>query len=334
MRGSGVLLIAVVLVAGCGPITRNVVRSSIDEEAQRDNWDKLRTPLRQLAGEVAKGVIDAGTSSQIASSLDASIDRFVRTVLHAAAEGLGAEVSPAMARTVRATVDEVLAAILSDGTRRGAAEIADALTAAAMTGLARGIRDQLAPAFATALDANLGPAMQRMIEHNLGPAIAKALQADLGPALAKTLQNDLGPAFAATLKTDLTPALEDAARRTSTAAGQGFIDGIDRSAGPLVAKQLDRLHDLADRADHDVYAIALVMLLAIVACGLGLALWRHHRIADTHHEALHLVTSQIRRMSAEPAVRDLVQQIKTAGEGRQAGALLDDHLPVQPSSKS
>jgi hypothetical protein len=343
MRGSAVVLIAVVFLGACGWATREVVRSSIDEETQRANLNKLHGPIRELAGEVAKGVIEAAkgaalgaTSPELTSRVDAAVERFVRTVLHAASDGLDADVSPAMARAVRATINEALAAFLSDGTKHGVSELTDALTAAAMAGLARGIREQIGPAAANALDTHLGPAMQRMIEHNLGPAIAEALQHDLGPAFAETLRHDLGPAFAATLKSDLTPAVAEAARSTAAAAGEGFVDGVNHRAGPLVDRDFERLQAVIDKAEQDAHSVLRfvpIALLAIVIGALAVVLWLRHQAANAGRDALHLVTSEIGRMSAEPAIVELAQRIKTAGEGRRAGAFLAAHLRSHPSSK-
>jgi hypothetical protein len=338
LRGSVVLLVAIVFLGACAGTTRGVVREvvqdSIDEGAKARNWDKLRAPIHDLAGEVAKGVIDGVPIDP------AAVERFVRTVLHAASQGLETDVSPAMAHAVRATVDEVLAAILSDGTKRGVAEITNALTAAAMAGLARGFREQMAPAIANALDTQLGPAMQRLIEKNLGPAFAATLQRDLGPAFAATLRDNLGPAFAATLRdnlgpafaatlrNDLGPAFANAAQRTSTAVGAGFVEGTK----PLV----DRVQSMIDRADQDAHSIlriVLVVILAIVTGVLAVLLWFRHRAANTGRDALQLVTSEIGRMSAEPVIVELARRIKAAGEGCKAGAFLADHLHAHPSSK-
>jgi len=323
MHRSGVVLTAMVLLAGCGGTTRTIVRDSIDEGTQRANWDKLRAPIRELAGEVANGVIAAGTSAELAPGLDAAVDRFVRTVLRAASQGLDADVTPALARTLRATIDEAIAAILSDTTAHRASDIIDAVTAAAMAGLARGLRDQIGPAIASALDANLGPAMQRVIEHNLGPAIAR------------TLEHDLGPAFARTLDTTI-PALARAAQATAAAAGEGFVEGVNRSAGPLVDHQLGRLQQALDRAEQDAHSLLRflpVAILAIVSGALSVLLWWRHRVATTGRDALHLVASEIGRMSAEPTIHELARRIKTAGEGRKAGAFLADHLRAHPSIK-
>jgi hypothetical protein len=312
MRRSVVLLVVVGFISACGPTVREIVREGVDEQTRPANWEKLRVPVRELAGEVANGVIEAGTSSRRASSLDASIDRFVRTILHAASEDLDAEVSPAMARAVRASVDAALAAILSDGTMRRVEDITEVLTAAAMAGLARGIRDQIGPAIASALETSLGPAMQHVIQHNLGPAMA------------------------ATLQNDLTPALVDAMRRSSTAAGEGFLDGVRTRAEPVVDRELERLQRVIDGAEQDAHSFLRFVPVAILASVAGMfavGMWLRHRAARAGRDALHLVTREIGRMSREPAIVELAQRIKITGEGTAAGAFLADHLRAHPSIK-
>jgi hypothetical protein len=310
-RGPVAAVVAVALAA-CAPAVREVVRDGMDESTRRGNWDKLRTPARELAGEVTRGVLDAGASSQLVAQLDASIDRFVRTVLHAASQELDGEVSPAMSRAVRAAVDAALAAILDDGTIRRVENIADALTAAALAGFARGIRDQVGPAMASALDRSLGPAMQRAIENNVGPAVA------------------------ATLRKDLTPALADAARCASAAAGEGFAAGAGKAIENGIEPLLGRAQQVLDRADQDSHAIArsvLVATLGMIAGVLAIGLWLRHRTAVAARAALQLVTREIGEMRTAPAVQELGRRIKTAGEGSTAGAFLADHLRAHPSSK-
>lgn len=322
MTGRGALVIAALGLAGCGPTVREVVRTGIDESSQKANWDKLRAPARELAGEVTRGVLDAGASAELGAKLgdklDASVDRFVRTFLRVASEELDTELSPAAARAVRASVDAAMAGILSDGTKRGVEDIANRLTAAAMVALARGLRDQLAPAVASALDNTLGPAMQRMIENHLGPALAATLKRDLAPALA-----------------ELGSGLTDATRRTATAAAEGFVDGIRNRIGPRVDEEIDRLHAVIDKANQDAHSTLRfvgIAVLGAISGLLALALWLRHRTAVAARDALDLVTREIGRTPSEPILA-LAQRIKAAGEGSRAGAFLAEHLRARPSFK-
>jgi hypothetical protein len=304
--------VAAALIAGCSPIVREIVHDGLDEETRPANWEKLRAQVRALSGEVVLGALDAGATPELAAKLDAAVDRFVRTVLHAASQELDAEVSPAMARSVRATVDAALASILSDATLQRAQTATEAVTAAALAGLARGFRDQLAPAIADALDTRLGPALQRAIEDHVGPAMA------------------------ATLRRDLTPALVDAVRQSATAAGEGVVDGVRGRAEPLVDRGLARMEHLLDRAEGDASSIAsfvVIAALGLLAGGLVLALWLRHRTATAARAALHLVTGEIGRMAPDPAILELARRIKAAGEGTSGGAYLADHLRAHPSIK-
>ena len=304
------LVIALATLAACLH-TSDVVRDGIDEWSRRINWQKLREPARELATEIARGALDAGDALHFEQKLDAAIDRFVRSALHAASEELDGEVSPAMARAVRATVDAGLASLLGDGTVHRIEELTDALAVAAMAGIARGLRDQVAPAIASAIDRSLGPAMQRAI------------------------QDHLGPAFAATLSRDLTPVLVDAARRTSAAAGEGLVDGVRSRAEPLIDREIERLQRALDRAEKDAQSVVRLVVIAVLgalAGVLAIALWLRHRTAAAARAALRLVTREIGRTPSDP-MRELAGRIKAAGEGSPAGAFLAQELRTQPSFK-
>jgi hypothetical protein len=321
MRSSWWIAVVVALGA-CGATYRDAVRETLDEETRPDNWHKLRVPMRELAGDIARGVVDAAGASQLAPAIDAAIDRFVRTTLHAAAEDLDAELSPAIARSVRASIDAALAAMRSDGTRRGVEDITDAVTAAAMAGLARGIRQQIAPALAHTLDAALGPALQRVLENQLGPAAAKMLQRDLGPAMAATLERDLAPALA------------DVARRASSAAGEGFVDGVRRRAEPWLDQSAGKLQTAMDGVEQRAHAFLPYLVVAIVAGFSGVllvVLWLRHRAAATSRVALQLITKEIARLGAEPGVLELTRRIKAVSHGTRAGAVLAEQLPAHPA---
>jgi hypothetical protein len=312
MHKSVVVMIGVALATGCGHAISEAVHDSIDEGTKRTNWEKLRVPLHDLAGEIARAVIEAVPQSQLAAQLDPIVDRTVHTILHALSDELDREASPAIARTVRASIDAALASLLSDGTVRRVEEISDVIFTAAMTGLARGIRQQIAPALANALDSSLGPAMQRAI------------------------QNNLGPAMAATLDHDFTPVLVKISRQTAAAAGEGLAEGVRSRAEPMIDHTVVRIQAALDRAEqdaHSIFAPVVVAILAGLAGVLAVVLWLRHRAALAGRDAVHLMASELGRLAPEPAILELARRIKVSGEGTAGGQFLAKLLRSHPSIK-
>jgi hypothetical protein len=312
MRSSVMVMIGVVLATGCGHAIGEAVRDGIDEATRRSNWEKLRVPVHDLAEEIAHAVIEAVPPAQLAAQLDAIVDRTVHTVLHALSDELDGEASPAIARTVRASVDAALASLLSSGTVHRVEEISDAIFTAAMTGLARGIRQQIAPALADALDASLGPAMQRAIQNNLGPAMAATLDHDFAPVLVKI------------------------SRQTAAAAGEGLAEGIRSRAEPMIDRTIVRVQAVLDRAEQDAHSIlapVMVAILAALAGVLAVVLWLRHRAALAGRDAVHLMASELGRLAPEPAILELARRIKVSGEGTAGGQFLAKLLRSHPSIK-
>lgn len=308
MRGALVAVIGVAFAAGCGSAVSEIVRDGIDEGTKRPNWEKLRVPLHDLSKEIAGAVLEAAPPAELAAQLDAIVDRAVRATMHALSEELDGEASPALARAVRASIDAALASLLSTGTVHRVEEITDALITAVMAGLARGIRQQIAPA----------------LEHSLGPAMQHAIQ------------NNLGPAMAATLDHDFAPVLVKISRQTSEAAAEGLGEGLRNSTEPMIDRAIVRVQAALDRAEQDAHSIlapVAVAILAALAGVLAVVLWLRHRAALAGRDAVQMMASEIARLSSEPAVLELARRIKVSGEGRTGGALLSNLLRSHPSIK-
>ncbi|HEY0195537.1 MAG TPA: hypothetical protein VGC42_30695 [Kofleriaceae bacterium] len=300
-------LVALGLVAGCGHTVREVVRDGIDEVHKDDNLKKLTGAAHDLASAVTTGLIDGLPPDQVPSRLAPLIDNLVRVTLRAAAAGLDAELSPAVARAVRSSVDAALASILSDRTQHDLVELESTVIAAAMRGLSRGIRDELGPSIAGQLEKSLGPALQRAVLDRLGPSIAAALDANLQP-------------------------LHDAA----ASAGAGLVDGINAKAQPALDEALAKIRAELGTAKQDVYSIFELVLFVVLALAVGVLLViavLRHRAAVNATDALQLVTSQIGQMRQEPSVQALAGKIKHAGDGTRAGTYLSAHLRAHPASK-
>src|SRR5882757_8434495 len=162
-----------VLGAGCGLTVREAVRDGLDEATRPDNIKKVTSSAHDLASALVAGALDGGPTEKLTSQFAPLVENLVRTTLHAAAAGLNTDLSPAVARAVHASLDAALASLLGEPTRRSLDDLEDALISAAMTGLTRGIRDQIGPAIADTFDKTLGPALQRTIQDHLGPALAE-----------------------------------------------------------------------------------------------------------------------------------------------------------------
>src|ERR1041385_3930802 len=97
-------LVGVGLAIGCGHTVRDVVREGIDEANKPANLKKLTNAVHDLASALTSGLADGAPTGKLSNQFAPLIDNLVRTTLHAAADGLDADLSPAVARAVRASV--------------------------------------------------------------------------------------------------------------------------------------------------------------------------------------------------------------------------------------
>lgn len=311
------LVVAVVALGGaCAPSLREVVRDTVDEHTRPENLRKLRVLARVLAAEITKGVEDGALSPESRQDIERAIDEYVRRFLAAVAAETGKDLSPAIADTVRASVRAAVDEILNDRTVRRAEEVMDRLSAAAFSDLSRGMESMVTD-----------------LRSAIGSAMADVLKTDLGPAMRDVLDKEIGPALAAMIDRDFVPVIENGTRRASTAAAEGFMDGLTRRLDPLLDRVQTRIDATASNARQSARSIAellVVAALAFVATCFGFALVLIARRAKSRHEALHLVVREISSMSQAPAIQRLAERIHRAGEGNRGGDYLESHLRRHP----
>ncbi|HEX4418360.1 MAG TPA: hypothetical protein VH165_10700 [Kofleriaceae bacterium] len=305
------IIAILVLGAGCGATVREAVRDGIDEAAKPENLKKVTSSAHDLAAALVTGALDGGTSaSKLPPVLAPLVEDLVRATMRAAAIGLDTDLSPAVERAIRASLDTALDRLLGKSTRRSIEDTENAMISAAMTGLSRGIRDQIGPALADTLDKTLGPALQRAIQDHLGPAIAETLTHDLKPALVATT------------------------RETATAAGEGLFDGMSARARPVIDQIESQLRDdlgQAKQGAHTALEVVVIAVLAAIAGVLAVVALLRHRAAVAARDALHLVATQIKQASGSPDVQRLVDHISAAGQNTRGGDYLSRHLRGHPA---
>lgn len=304
---------ALVSHGACAPAVREVVRDSIDENAKRENWEKLREPARGISTEIAKGMAAAVLSPETQRKVAQAIDEYVRTFVAAVSDEAGKDLSPKIAEMVRSSVRAAIQETLDDGAVHRAEDVVDRMAFAAFSGLSRGISGEL--------------------RDDLGPAVADVLRADLGPAMRDVISQNFGPGLAATLDRDLIPAIATASRRASTAAAEGFMDGLKSRVDPLLdhaVAKLDFAMTGAQQSARSIAELVVVIALAIVATCFGFGLVLVARRARSRHDALHLVVREISSMSNSSAIQELARRINQAGSCSRGGDYLEAHLRRHP----
>jgi hypothetical protein len=111
---------------------------------------------------------------------------------------------------------------------------------------------------------------------------------------------------------------------------------VSRRVEPLLDRSVGQLQGALDGVEQRAHAVlpyAVVAIVAALAGVLAIALWLRQRAAAANRDALHLVTSEIGRLSVDPAVLELVRRIKATGHGTRAGAALAAHLRAHPLIK-
>lgn len=315
VRASLGVVVAVLVQFGCLPSVRDVVRDAVDEQAKRENWQKLREPARAMASEITRGIADVVASSEARRKIEQALDQYVRVFIAAAADEAGKDVPPSVAAAVRASVQAAVHEVLDDGVVHKTQDVADRLAFAAASGLSRGLALEL--------------------RNDLGPAIAHVVTADVGPAVRDALTRDLGPGLAATLDRDLVPVLETASRRASTAAAEGFVDGAKRRIDPILDRAAARLDAALSEAQHGARSVAELLVVAALAVFATLScfgMMLFARRARDRHDALHLVVGEISSMSRDPAIQELTHRIHHAGNRSRGADYLRSHLVRQPVS--
>ncbi|MDC0718220.1 hypothetical protein [Nannocystis bainbridge] len=265
----------------CGTATERMIRRAVpagidetlttleDPKVQRRIEGLLDLPevqqaARDLAEQVAAGAFDGLTEPQRLAKVRQFSEDFVGALSKAVGQGLREDVSPAVVETSRRAVEQAIQAALSPATRRGAANLAEALTRRTLTTLSEGLRDELGPATQTVLERNVGPAIQRVVEDNVGPA------------LRHTIEKDLAPALRDALNTELAPAAGKVSREVSREALLGAVDALDRvETDPQYEKFRERFWGRIDgtlsKGAKVGETIAWILALIVVILGLLLA---------------------------------------------------------------
>jgi hypothetical protein len=311
-------------LAGC-PSFRSGAHDTLDEFSKEENWEKLKKPARALVAEVVSGTFDALRGGDLKDRL---LEDYVVRFMKVASAELDADLGPAAARQVRATVASVMDELLSDKVRVGAAQAAETITRAAVA--------SLGSAAAGELSTHLGPQLAATLEHVLVPAMARSLNEDLGPALAKIIRDDVMHTLATSLQTDLQPRLVGLVEQSANAASRGFIDGAVERLDPVIDKARARLEAALARleataqtgkqgAQSVFYSIVGLVLALVIGIVGALAISRQYRLNDAR-AALRLVTSEIRDLDP-PQRQELKDRIQRQGvKYKQAGVALASFL--------
>lgn len=162
-------------------VTERVVDSAIDSGlealARPENQVRLGAILsspgvtggvHDIAFALVGGILD-GVDGRVKLSIDparfwAAFDRAMRK-----------HVGPAVGTVTRSVVDAAMTSALSEDNGLRVEALAAHATYGAMKGLAKGIREDLAPALAHSIENELAPAGAAALEHHLMPAFARGL---------------------------------------------------------------------------------------------------------------------------------------------------------------
>ncbi|MBL9100044.1 MAG: hypothetical protein JNL82_03745 [Myxococcales bacterium] len=250
---------------GADRATRTIVPSALDSSVgfleSSDNQARIRRimespEIQKALGEMVDGLvggaIDSGTDEQRMARVRDVSTKFIAATSKALSDSLENELGPAAAHSAERLVASTLHAALSPQTRKGAAQMVDAVTRAAVAGFSEsageGLRD------------------------DLGPAIAKVLQVDLGPALERVVADNLVPAMDEAL-CEIMPQVNDATRDLTRHALLGVGDALDDeefqdSVGRFADAVLLRADSALNRGIGLAAIIAIVLGLLVIVLGL------------------------------------------------------------------
>jgi hypothetical protein len=264
--------------AGLGPQAREAVRFAIKanleelnrEENRRQIDALLASPeMRESTRRLTQDALDAGLDDlarpERAARLHQMAAGFVRDLGPALGEVLAADVLPRVRTELVAGVQDALARVLDDESRRKLhALVADSVRTAA---------ESAAPAVSRALADGLSQAVDRSLQHALGgagaPALGKALDAN-ADALARALRKGtegalLGAADA--MRGEFGAALRDERR--------AFLKDLQAAAAAERAAWLADLHRQTEGWYHAFVVLALVAALLLLAAGFWLRSLHH-----------------------------------------------------------
>lgn len=175
-------------------VVDSAIESGLEALAQPQNQRRLGILLsspavtggvHDIAFAIVDGVLD-GVSGRVKLDLDLDAAKFWTGFDTATRK----HVAPAVGKVTRSAVDAAMTAALSEENGIRVEAFAAHATRGAMTGLAVGIREDLAPALAYSIEHELAPAGAAALEHHLMPAFARALsQPEMQLAIATTMSS-------------------------------------------------------------------------------------------------------------------------------------------------
>ena len=283
-------------------VTDRVVDSAIDSGlealAKPENQARLGALLssaavtggaHDIAFAVVDGVFD-GLEGRVKLDFDFDTAKFWRGFDRAVSK----HVAPAVGKVTRTAVDAAMKSALSEENGARMDALAAHATHGAIKGLARGIREDLAPALAYS------------IEHELAPAGAAALENHLMPAFARGLSTpEMQLAIAMTMNSVASNLVRGGDAGIERAKAEGAADGEDDG---VIAMFGDRLSLGVNVALLVTLALAAVLIL------LAVLLVRSNR-------GQHKLAEQGKRREVE--LLAVVEQLETSDETIDRSALRD-----------
>jgi hypothetical protein len=280
-------------------VTERVVESAIDTGlatlAKPENQARLGTILSSSA--VTQGVHDIALA--LVDGVFDGMEGRVKIDVNSAKFWAGFDVAvrkhvaPAVGTVTRTAVDAAMKSALSEENGARLDELAAHATHGAIKGIARGIREDLAPALAYSIEHELAPAGAAALEHHIMPAFARGLS---------------------------TPEMQLAIAMTMNSVARNLVRGGD--AGIEIAKaegeadgEDGMMKIFGDRVSIGV-SIALVVTLSLAAVLILLAV-----LLVRSNRGQHKLAEQGKRREVE--LLAVVEQLETSDETLDKTALRD-----------
>jgi hypothetical protein len=230
-----------------GRVSRGVVDESLaalDEEENRARLGRimgspqLRTAMHDLTAEIVVGAFDGVRRATV----DAAWRKL--DVGKSIGDAMEDHIAPAAGKLTHRIVDAAVSASLADQHIAQIEKLGRRTTHAVLAGAASGLRDEIAPALAIALDRDIGPAVGRMLERDILPAVGRGLDS---------------------------PEMQSAVANLTRTVATGLVSGTDD------AMEAERAEDKADgtKGGLQVFGSSLAIGYAValfVAFALGTAL--------------------------------------------------------------
>jgi hypothetical protein len=305
MRAAHLFHVLVLLaLSGCGAsvegLAGGAVEGGLEELAQQERQ-------RQLASVIADPEIQRATGEMVATLVGAAVGELTREERTAAIEDalarysavvgteLGSSVAQAVAREMRAALDEPLVA----------PDQLEQLSASVATGLARGL--------AVGLREEVGPATREVIREDVAVAMEEALDERLQAALGR--------------------AARTMAREAVIGATEAMAEGQEHRRGGGFRENLRGLFEQGeDVAQWSVAAVILLVVFALLSIGaLLIAARRARRDARRTRSALTTMVGAIERAEDRAWSPELHAILREAYRGEDSAELVRSILREDPS---